>query len=147
MKVIFLKDVPQVAKRHDIKDVSDGYARNFLFPKKIAELATSSALLQFAAKEDRRAMAGAKEEGLYKSIAEKLKNTPLVFKLKVGEKGTAFGSVSAAKIAEALKGAHIKIDKEWIKMEEHIKTTGDHTVSIKFPRGIMGEIHIVVEAE
>lgn len=147
MKVIFLKDVAHVARRNDVKEVNDGYARNFLFPKKLAESATPRALASFSKQQANVVEAKQREEGIYKALSEKLKNTPLVFKMKVGEKGTAFGSVSTAKIAEMLKKAHIEIQKEWIELEDHIKTTGEHMVSIKFPHGIAGEIKIIVEAE
>lgn len=147
MKVIFLKDVPQVARRNDIKEVNGGYARNFLFPKKLAELATSQAIAFFSKQQVVAVEVKNKEETTYKAVAEKLKNTPLVFKMKVGEKGTAFGSVSAAKIADAFKKAHIKVEKEWIELEEHIKTMGEHMVYIKFPHGVIGEVKVVVEAE
>lgn len=147
MKVIFLKDVPPAARRNDVKEVNDGYARNFLFPKKLAEPATPRALTLFSKRQAGAAEAKQREEEVYKTIAEKLKKTPLIFKMKIGEKGTAFGSVSSQKIAEALSRAHIEIEKEWIEMKDHIKTTGEHEVRIKFPHGIMGEIKVVVEAE
>ncbi|MBI2056245.1 MAG: 50S ribosomal protein L9 [Candidatus Sungbacteria bacterium] len=147
MKVIFLKDIPHVARRNDIKEVNDGYARNFLFPKKLAEPATPQAVASFSKRQATIAEAKSTEEAAYKAIAEKLKNTPMIFKMKVGDKGTAFGSVSAAKITEALKKAHIEIEKEWIELEEHIKTTGEHTVKITFPYGIVGELKVVIESE
>ncbi len=147
MKVIFLKDVPQVAKRYDVKDVNDGYARNFLFLQKLAEPATPSRLATLNSKKSSVVEAKNKEETIYKSIAAKLKDTPLIFKMKVGEKGVAFGSVSVAKIQDALKKAHIELNKDWIELEDAIKTTGEHRVVIKFPHGIMGELHIIVEAE
>lgn len=147
MKVIFLKDVLRVAKRHDIKEMSDGYARNFLFPKKLAEPATPQTLAQFQKRQLLHAETKEKEGTAFKNLVEKLSQTPLHFKMKVGEKGTAFGSVSKAKIVEVLKKLGVEVNKDWIDMEDHIKTTGEHMVKIKFPHKIIGEIQVMVEAE
>ncbi len=147
MKVIFLKDVPRIAKRNEIKKVGDGYARNFLFPRKLAESATPKALSEFSHRQKKATEAHAKGEAIYTSLVEKLKQKPLLLKMKVGKGGVGFGSVSAAKIAEQLKKEGFEVDKDWILLEDSIKTTGEHKITIRFPHGVVYEAIIIVEAE
>ncbi len=147
MKVILLKDIPSVGRKHEVKDVSDGHARNFLLPQKLAEPATEATLRALAAGKARAEREKSEIYRQHQEAAEKLKSQVLRFKTKVGEKGKAFGSITAAKIRDALKKEGIAVEKEWIMLEEGIKTTGEHRVSVKFPQGPEGTITIVIEAE
>ncbi|MBI4137915.1 MAG: 50S ribosomal protein L9 [Candidatus Sungbacteria bacterium] len=146
MRVILLQDIQTLGKKFDLKEVKKGYARNFLLPRKLALLATATALkdreAQRAAEEKRRA---AEKRG-YEALTERLRSLALSFTLKVGEKGTPFGSVSAAKIQKTLKDQGIAVEKEWIDLPSPIKTTGEHRVKIKFPHGIVGEAIVDVAA-
>lgn len=147
MKVILLQDVPALGRKHDMKDVSGGYARNFLLPRMLVEAATDEALRLRAARQAREERMKGDEEIAHRAAAERLKTMTLAFKMKIGEKGKAFGSVSAQKIADELKRQGIAADKDWIALEEPIKTAGERFVPIHFPRGIRGEIKLIVEAE
>lgn len=147
MKIILLKDIPTLGKKNDVKEVSGGYARNFLLPQKLAEPSTDAAVKSLAAKKARDEREKSEEEKKYKAAAEKLKTAAVSFKVKMGEKGKAFGSVTAQKIADALARQGIAADKEWIVLDGAIKTTGEKNVPIHFPRGIAGEIKISIEAE
>lgn len=147
MKVILLKDIPTVGRARDIKNVSDGYARNFLLPRNLAVPATDAALAEAAARRAGQEHAKSAEEKIYRDYAERMKTVTLSFKTKMGEKGKAFGSIGAAAIRDALKKHGIEADKDWIALDEPIKTAGEKKIAIKFPHGIMGEATIVIEPE
>ena len=131
MKVVLLKDVKNVGKRDDILTVSDGYARNFLFPQKLAAEATPGALKEIQRK---RAAQDAREAELLaeaKQKAEALKGKVIALEVKCGEKGRLYGSVTSAEVAEALEKQHgVKVDKRKIDIGEPIRETGVRTISV-----------------
>ena len=95
----------------------------------------------------REAQEKSEEFQKYKASVNKLKSLALNFKVKIGEKGRAFGSVTPAKIQEALGKQGIKVERDWIELKESIKTAGEHGVEVKFPNNLVGKVKIVVEAE
>lgn len=147
MKVILLQNIPKVGSKNEVKEVSDGYARNFLFPRNLAKLATPSAVNILSLQAAREEKEKSEEYQKYKVLTERLKNIILNFKVKTGGKGKAFGSVTPLKIKEALKKQGIGIEKDWILLEQSIKTVGEHRVKIKLFQGLVGEIKIIVESE
>ena len=147
MKVILLADVPALGRKDEVKEVSGGYARNFLLPRRLAEPATDAAISKLGAKKTAAEHKKSQELTEHQSAAEKLKSIALSFRVKLGEKGKAFGSVNAAKIQEALARQGIRVEKDWIVQDEPIKTTGEKTVSIQFPHHIKGEVKIVIQPE
>lgn len=147
MKVILLQDVPNVGRKNEVKEVNSGFARNFLLARKLAIPATEGTVQKINQEKEQKEKAKSKKYEEGKKLVEKLKSLTLNFKVKIGEKGKSFGSVTETKIVEALKKLNFNIDKDWILLEEHIKTTGDKVVKIKFPQGLVGEIKIKVEAE
>lgn len=147
MKVLLLHDVPKLGRKNDIKDVSEGYARNFLIAQKHAVPATAAVIHDAAARVAQKEQGVADEKKRFTEAAEKLKSITLSFRMKMGQRGKAFGSVSAAKIAEALQKYDIPAEKEWIGSNEHIKTTGEHTVDIRFPYDIRGKVKVIIEPE
>lgn len=147
MKIILSQDVQNVGRKNEIKEVRDGYARNFLIPQRIAVPATDSALKALAAQKVRREREKSDEYLRYEASVEKLKLTTLRFKMKLGEKGKAFGSITAVKIRDALKKEGIETEKDWILLDEPIKTTGESVVALKFPQDLRAEVKISVEVE
>ena len=147
MKVILLADVPALGRKGEVKEVSGGYARNFLLPRRLVEPATDAAVAGLAAKKIRTERGKAEEEKKYRAIAEKLKTTVISFTIKVGEKGKAFGSINALKIQEALAQQSVHVEKEWIMLDEPIKATGEKSIPIEFPHNVKGEIRITISAE
>lgn len=147
MKVILLKEIPKLGKTGEVKHVADGYARNFLIPFGYVELATKPALRGLTRKQAELSGRITKEQAQYQAVAEKLRQTPLRFTLNVGEKGQAFGSVSAQDIARELSKQGMKIEKQWIELEQGIKTTGEHIIPLRFPHQISAEVKVIVEAE
>jgi len=147
MKVILLRDVPALGRARDVRDVSMGFARNFLLPRKFAIPATPAAFASTSARQAREEQKKSAAEAAYRAYADKLKNVTLTFKTKMGEKGKAFGSISAAHIREALKKERIEVDKNWIMLDAPIKTSGEKKILIKFPHGFIGEAKIIIEPE
>ncbi len=146
MKVILRKDVPGLGVRGDIKEVSDGYARNFLFAKKFAEPASVQAVKVVAHKRAIHEHKKHEEEQKYKDIVTRLASLVLHFSVRAGEKGKAFGSVPISKIIEELKKHKIEVEKDWLSFGEPLKSTGEKVIQINFPHNIQGEIKVVIEA-
>ncbi len=147
MKVIFLEDIPSVARKYDVKDVRDGYARNFLLPRGIAEIARPKAMAELEAHRMRRERERSEAQHRYEELAEKLKGLTVTIPMKTGEEGTTFGSVNVQKIQEALKKEGLAIEKEWIVLDVPLKTIGEHEIQIHFPSGVKGAAKIVIEPE
>lgn len=147
MKVILLQDINHLGKKNDVKDVSDGYARNFLFPRNLAKPATADALKNLTVQKSHEEQEKSAEQKKHEALVEKLKSLTLQFKVKMGEKGRAFGSVTALKIQQALEKQGVKVEKDWIELKESIKTTGEYKIKVKSPQGLEGEVKVVVEAE
>lgn len=147
MKVILLQDVPALGRKNEVKEVSGGYARNFLLPRHLAEVATDAAVASLTAKKARDKQVKSDEERKYTATADKLKTVALSFRVKIGEKGKAFGSVSAIKIQEALQKQGIHVERDWIMLDAPIKSTGEKIIDIKFPHDTKGEVKIIIEAE
>ena len=146
MKVVLLKDVKNVGKRDDILTVSDGYARNFLFPQKLAAEATPGALKEIQRK---RAAQDAREAEMLAEAKEKaaaLKDKAITPEVKCGEKGRLYGSVTAAEVAEALERQHgIKVDKRKIDIGEPIRETGERTISVWLYSGVTTPMKLDVQ--
>ena len=146
MKVVLLKDVKNVGKRDDILTVSDGYARNFLFPQKLAAEATPGTLKEI---ERKRAAQDAREAEMKAEAmakAELLKNKVIVLQVKCGEKGRLYGSVTSAEVAEALEKQHgIKADKRKIDLGDPIRETGIREISVWLYSGITTKMKLDIQ--
>ena len=148
MKVILQKDIKSVGKKGQILDASDGYARNYLLPKKLAVIADATNLNELKTKQDANkykrdmTMANAKE------LVEKMKSFELTFKIKAGENGKTFGSVTAKDIADELnKKYFVEVDKKKIGLADAIKTIGVYTIDVKLFEGIVGKLKVIVLAD
>jgi len=139
MKVILLQDVRALGKKGDIKEVSDGYARNSLIPKKLVIEATPANLNIMKTQADKKAEREAQELADAKVLAEKLKTAVVKLPCKCGDKGRLFGSITNADIAEALKAAGYAVDKRKIEIPTPIKTTGSYEV--------VGKLHAKVQVK
>lgn len=145
MKVILLSDIKGVGKKDQIINANDGYARNYLFPKKLAVEATAGNLGNLKAKQESNQYRKdiQKEEAI--NLANKLKEINLKIKVKVGENGKIFGGVTAKEISENLKIQYnIEVDKKKINLDETIKVTGTRKVDIKLYEGVIGQLKINV---
>ncbi len=145
MKVILKADIKGVGKKDEVINASDGYARNFLFPKNLAVEANTENMNKLKAQKDANQFKKDTEKEEAKKLAEKLKKIMVTIKVKTGENGKIFGGVSAKEIAENLETQHnIKIDKKKIELKETIKTLGTQMVNIKLFDGVVGTIKVNV---
>lgn len=145
MKVILRADIKGVGKKDEIINASDGYARNFLFPKNLAVEANAENMSKLKAKKDSNAYKKSQEKEEAKKIAEKLSGILLKIPVKAGENGKIFGGVSAKEISDVLKKEYnIEVDKKKIELKETIKTLGVRTLTIKLYEGVIGNLKIDV---
>jgi large subunit ribosomal protein L9 len=145
MKVIFLQDVKGSGKKGDLKDVADGYAKNFLFPKKLAAEATAKSIAELESKKaaDIHRADVAKADAA--EFAKKINGTKITIKSKAGAGGKLFGAVTAANVAEALETAYsYNVDKKKITLPSEIKTFGIYPAEIKLAQGVTAKINIEV---
>ena len=146
MKVILSEDVKNLGLMGEVVNVSDGYARNFLFPKKFAVEANTKNLKEFEHNKKIITERAAKIKESFKSIADKLSSLTLTIKAKTGEDDKLFGSVTNMNVAEALAAAGHDIDKKKIVMEP-IKRLGEYSVTIKLHTDLSSEVKINVVQE
>ena len=148
MRVILCADVKGQGKKDQIVEVSDGYARNFLFPKKLAIPADAKGLNEAKNKESSKQHKIDVEKQNANDIAAKLEKIKLVFEYAQGPDKKLYGSITAKDIAEELQKKHsIVIDKRKITLNAPIKTFGEHSVDVKLYTGIMGKIKIEVTSK
>jgi large subunit ribosomal protein L9 len=146
--VILLEDVEGLGKAGEAKDVAPGYARNYLFPRKVAAEATSGQLKQLQEKRAREERQQQKKMSDAASLATRLSAIPLVFKVKVGEQHRLYGSVSAKDIADALQfQSKMTIDRHWVQLDEPIRAVGTFDVGLRLAQNIHGTVKVTVEPE
>ena len=145
MKVVLLSDVKSQGKKGQVINVSDGYANNFLFPKKLAAPADNQILTEMKGKEDARLHSIELEKAAANKTAEKLKGVTVKIKAQAGTDGRTYGSVTAKDIAESLEAQHkITVDKRKITLTDPIKTFGTYILDVKLYADITGKITVSV---
>ena len=148
MKVLLIKDVKSLGKKGEVKEVKDGYGKNFLIGKGFARHATPEILEQHAKDEIIVAQNLEKEVNVLKEIAKKLDASEIVITKKLGQNGHLFGAVTKDEVATALKEQHnIEIDKKHINEKSSIKTVGEHDLDFKLGHGLHATLHVDVQGE
>lgn len=148
MKVIFTADVKGQGKKGEVKNVSDGYAKNFLLPKGVAIEATASNLNDIKGKNDSIKFKKDTEEEQARALSEKLKTLSVKITAKCGENGKLFGSITSKELSDELKKQHnISIDKRKIVLHDGIKSIGEFNVDIKLYPQIQGVLKVIVSAQ
>lgn len=148
MKVILLDNIKGVGKKDEIINASDGYARNFLFPKKLAVEANNENLNKLKTKKQSEQYKKDVDKANAQEIAKKLDGITLSIKVKAGENGKIFGGVTAKEIAEELnKQYKIDIDKKKIVLNENIKNIGSFDINIKLYEGVLGKLKVKTVTE
>lgn len=148
MKVILKQDIKGVGKKDQIINVSDGYVRNFLFPKNMAVEANNENMSKLRAKQDSNAFKKQQEKEEAQKIADKISKIILKVPVKAGGNGKIFGGVSTKEISDLLeKNYKIKVDKKKIELKETIKELGTRNVNIKLYEGVIANLKIEVVAE
>ena len=146
MKVVLFEDVKSLGKKDDIVEVSDGYARNFIFKKKLGAEATPKALNDLKLKKQNDEKVAAEKLADAKAFAEKLAELSVEVKIRAGQDGRAFGAVSTKEIATACKDQlDIEIDKHKLVLKEPIKALGTYQVPVKLHPQVSAELKVVVK--
>lgn len=147
MRIILLKDIENLGKKNEVKEVKDGYARNFLIPKGLAKMATKKAMEQLEAQKEAEAQKA--EQGLkeFQSLIEDIEGREFIISVKVGDESQLFESITAQKVQETLKQAGYDVKKSQIELVQPIKELGEFPIKIKFDHNLEAEITIIVEEE
>ena len=145
MKVIFLQDVPNVARAGEIKEVAGGYGRNFLIPKKLALLANSPALSTIKTQLKTEASSEVQTEDRLAELAQELEGKEITLKARAGAKDHLYGSITSADIAAELENSSgVVIDKRKIELADPIRQLGSYEVAIKLAKDIIPKIKVTV---
>jgi large subunit ribosomal protein L9 len=147
MKVILLKDVPKLGRKSEVKNVSPGYARNFLFPRGLAAVLTTTAVLELEMQSQAQKKAAENDLIKAEAIASKLDGLEIEISTKVSKDGVGYAAISTSKIADTLKKLGFAVDKKQIQIKEPIKKLGEYLVKISMIHGLEAEIKIIVMAE
>ena len=147
MKVLFLQDVKNVGKKGEIKEAADGFATNFLIPRKLAAPALGGAAVLWQAKESKAQRLKETEIKKEEALAARLNGVRLEIQSKASKDGKLFGGVSAAQIAELLNKKGLAVEKNSIQLDKPIKTAEEHKVKIKLSHGLQAEIIVVVKKQ
>ena len=132
MRVIFLQDVSRVGKKYDVKEVNDGYALNFLFPRKLAEMATIKAIAELEKRKNEIVIEREVQESLLMKNLEEIKNKVVTMEGKANEQGHLFQAIHAREIVEAMhREHHAEIGEEFLILEKPIKKVGEFEIPIK----------------
>ena len=146
MKVVLLKDFPKIGKAGEVKDVSDGYGRNFLIPRGIALEATESELARLKAKKREIAQKEERIKSASEELLHKISQYHFNLKVKAGASGKLFGAVTSADIADIIsKTIGEKIDKHYVDLKDNIKQTGDYKIALKLPGGVKGNAVLKID--
>src|SRR5438034_11545965 len=146
MKVILIEEMRGLGTRGDVVSVKDGYARNYLIPKKLAREATSGNLKSVEQERKKWALLAQQEKELAQKAADSVKGVKITLTKRVGDHGQLFGSVTANEIADALHAKGIEVDKRRIELAHPIKTIGVHDVEVKLHKDVAAHIQVEVAA-
>lgn len=145
MKIILLEDVKSLGKKGEIVNVNDGYARNFILPKKLGVEATGKSLNDLKLQKANEVKVAQEQLDAAKALAAKIEAGQIGLSIKFGEGGRSFGSVSTKEIAAAVKEQmNLEVDKKKVQLKDAIKTVGTHTVPIKLHPKVTAQLKVVI---
>jgi len=147
MKVILLQDIEEIGKKFEVKEVKDGYARNFLIPKNLVKPATEQALKWLETRKEIEDEKAKEELKGFQEIASSMDGLEVVIPVKIGEKGQLFEKITVQKISEKTKEMGFNIKKEQVELNEPIEESGEFPVKIKFEHNLETEIKVIVIEE
>lgn len=148
MKVILLTDVSKVGRKGDLVDVAEGYGRNFLIPRKMAEEATREKLKDWEQRQKTKEVRAKREEEAAWSSRALLQGKQVVLKVSAGERGKLFGSVTATQVAERIQEKYgVPVDKKDVRLPSPVKELGSYPFSIKLHQGVEADMTLKVEDE
>ena len=151
MQIILLQDIKGIGKKFEIKEIKDGYARNFLIPRGLAKIATNATIKELETKKSVSEKQEKKLKAELESLAKNLSHRNFVFSLNIGKKGEVFGSITKDDIEERINANinanlrdYIKNNME-IKLEKPIKTTDEHQIEINLGKGVKTTVKVIIE--
>lgn len=144
MQIILLQNVENLGEKNDIKEVKDGYARNFLIPKGLAKKATKEALRMLERQVEAKKIRDEKELREAQKLVSKIDGQEIIITVKVGEKEQLFESITTQNILKELKKLNFKIKNSQIKLSEPIKRLGEFPIKIKFEHNLEAEIKVII---
>lgn len=145
MEIVLLEDVKSLGKKGEIVKVNEGYARNFILPKKLGVEATSKNLNDLKLKKANEEKIAAQQLAAAKELGDKLEKASVTLSIKAGDNGKAFGSVSGKEISKAIaEQLHLEIDKKKLVLPEPLKTFGTHEVPVKLHRDVTAKLSVKV---
>ena len=147
MKVILLADVKKLGKKDQIIEVSDGYAVNFLFPRRLAVQVTKKSVEVLDTQQEERKELAAKMKAEAEELAKKLDTITLTFKVKTGREGKLFGAISLKQVAEELSKLGIEIDKRKFVDKGPLDELGFHHIGVELYKGVIGKVHVQILGE
>ena len=147
MKVILLKDVKNLGRKNEIKNVSDGYARNLLLPRKLAAVATATEIKKVEEKKAEERQRAEKDLEKNQEVVVKMEGLEIEIAAKTDKEGGLYAALSPAQISKALQAKGFEIKKGQVKIDEPIKEIGETEVIIEFPHGLEAKIKIIVTEE
>lgn len=147
MKVILLADVKKLGKKDQIIEVSDGYAVNFLFPRRLAVQVTKKSVEVLDTQQEERKELAAKMKADAEELAKKLDAITLTFKVKTGREGKLFGAISLKQVAEELSKLGIEIDKRKFVDKGPLDELGFHHIGVELYKGVIGKVHVQILGE
>ena len=147
MQIILLQNVKNLGKKGELKNVSDGYARNFLFAKKLAEIATKEATAKLEIQKEKERATELEELEKTKKLASELKDKQIEIKAKGKEEGKLFGSISAKEITKEINALGFNLSEKAIVLETNIKAIGEYEIKISLADGVETKIKLKVSKE
>jgi large subunit ribosomal protein L9 len=145
VRVMLTKDVESVGKAGDVREVADGYGRNYLLPRKLAVIARRGVEAEGNRLREAAAKRETKDRTEAQALADEIGNKTVVVRLKVGAEDKAFGSITNQDVAAALKAQHrVDIDRHKIDIKEPIKTLGEHQVPLRLHRDVTAHVNLIV---
>jgi len=146
MRVILIQNIPKIGNKGDLKDVSDGYARNFLLPKNLAKIATPEGIKEILKNKEEERIIQKKNYETLKKLSDKISQKKIILKAKEKD-GKLFGSIGKKEVRNALKLENIDVEEQMILQENPIKKTGDYKIKIRLANEIETDIIVVVEGD
>ena len=147
MKVILLQDIENIGTKYDVKEIKDGYARNFLIPKNLVKLATEKNLKSMEIQKQIQAKKSEQDLEKTQGTATKLDGLEIIIPVKIGEENQLFESINTQKIADKIKELGFEVKKTQIVLKEPIKEAGEFSLKIKFEHNLEAEIRVIITEE
>ena len=147
MKIILLQDIDKVGKKYDVKEVKDGYARNFLISKDLAKIANARNMKWLEAQKQTKAVIAEEDLKKVETRASAIDGQEIVIPVKVGDKGQLFESITPQKISEKIKEIGIVVNASQIELDEPIKELGEFSIKVKLEHNLEAEVKIIISEE